>query len=41
MSKKLITEVYREQQKMWQELIQTDRDGRNVRSDSLMVYFLL
>ena len=29
--------VYRAQQTMWQELIQTDRDGWNVRSDSLMV----
>ena len=29
--------VYRAQQTMWQELIQTDGEGRNVRSDSLMV----
>ena len=40
-SKKLITEVHRAQQTMWQELIQTDREGRNVRSDSLMVYLSL
>ena len=36
-SKKLITEVQRAQQTMWQELIQTDRERPNVRSDSLMV----
>ena len=40
-SKKLITEVHRAQQTMWQELIQTDREGRNVRSDSSMVYLSL
>ena len=37
----MITEVHKLQQKMLQELIQIDREGRNVRSDSLMVYLLL
>ena len=41
LSKILITEVHRVQQTMWQELIQTDREGRNVCSDSLMVYLSL
>ena len=37
----MITEVHKLQQKMLQELIQIDREGRNVRSDSLMVYLSL
>ena len=42
LSKKLITEVHRAQQTMWQELlIQTDREGHNVHSNSLMVYLSL
>ena len=36
-----MTEVHRAQQTMWQKLIQTDREGRNVRSDSLTVYLSL
>ena len=37
----MITEVHRSQQKIRQELIQTDREGPNVHSDSLMVYLSL
>ena len=39
--KKLITEIHRTQQTMWQELIQTDREVWNVHSDSFMVYLSL
>ena len=41
MTKKLITEVHRARQTMWQERIQADREGRNARSDSFMVYLSL
>ena len=37
-AKKLVTEVHRAQQTMCQKLIQTDREGWNVSSNSLMVY---
>ena len=40
-SKKMITDVHREQQIMGQELIQRDREERNVRSNSLTVYLTL
>ena len=36
-----MTEVHRAQQTMWQELIQIDREGQNVRSNSLTVYLSL
>ena len=38
---KLIMEVRRAQQTMWQELIQTDREMRNLRFYSLVVYLSL
>ena len=37
----MLTEVHRAQQTMWQEIIQIDREGRNVRSDLLMLYLSL
>ena len=32
-------EVHRAHQAMWQGLIQTDREGRNVHFNSLMVHY--
>ena len=40
-TEKLIIEVHRVQQAIWQILSQTDRDGWNVCFDSLMVYLSL
>ena len=40
-SKKLITEVHRSQQTVWQELSETEAEEQNICSDSLTVYLSL